>query len=1312
MKSNSLRCSALAILLILCSVFFVFPAHILAAEDTAAAVTEEGLPPAYCMRDDYIIYAQNQDKHGLCWNFASTMAAATTIMKATGEYYDFSELWSAVSYSVCSGKYKPMGGGGSFSYHKSAMQSAGLMLEVDLPYQYSYTVSDENAVDYYNFYEKYSDNDLASTLVSDSETSFSRKDVEEIKQHIYNHGSVYMAFSFRTGFTESGGAYSLEPNQKNTNSSHAVSVIGWDDNYEREFYFDGSTTPTVFKGAWIILNSYTEKSGHDGISLIFYDDNNISSMIGYRYEPDTSKDLYFYDTIESGYAYPTSVAGKYYGDFTAEVRATKQKNIFYNDVNLAYSYIASQNTGVEKIDIFLGDHNVTELFDVRIDNEAKRFYISKENAPYGQYKVLVTYGNGEASDTYLNNFFVTHGLVGEEIEYDHEKSDLPFAPGRDLEFYSFMAPEKTYVIYTNKLKGEISFLPTEQSVYSEKNMSIPTISYEITDGKSCTKTYSIVSNSGYTLTYTFIFEYCEDANMQPVNVYYDLGGGINHEENHSRELASLEKGLTLYAPSRPGYTFAGWYLDYGDGSRKVAEENGVYTVLWDDIHHMGESPSLRALSYYKEHYNNSNTLFLYAHWEELSYYTVNITIMGEGESQIHEDILISSETAVRYLFKPKSGGCLSELRINGERILGEALLGVAKSGLLLQNVDRDISITATFDRGVYLSLKCGENVKNAYIVGTKDGVTRKFYDGDFIPQDYFANRVSNIIRPKQYAATDPLFETRMDMPPKRDPIFPDVIVKPDIDITPVLPDLPIITPVLPDLPIVSPEQPTQPTPTLPFLPLNGTQFSLVVELFEDPDGSTYVLENAGTYTAIGKGIFQKNIVIDYTDIYAEIQTDSAFLQPIEEVKISYSVGSNIAGHYLSADKEAKDGAQNAATFRAGEIVYLFIKLPSDTPSYQYRAPEGFEPIGNQWYRKPIHVSSAAANLGSISASGVRATYTVTWKNHDGSVLYSETYYYGSRPVYNARREKPTRADDSSYSYIFIGWDQEFAPVHRDTTYTAVFETVPRRYTVTVEPTENGTVTPDEEFILNRFEQKTFVFTPDAGYRVKDVLINGVSVGAVSSYTFTNVRADQTLLVEFERITHTVHVICGENGTADRTGALQVIRGENLVLRIIANEKFHIDTIKINGEIVASANPLTIENITQDLTVEITFKPALFHIQTQSAENGSITPSFSVTQGENARVDFHPKFFYKVKNVTIDGVSIGSPDHYVFTNVTGDHTVWAEYEISVAAIILAVALAAAFIGFIALIPIGIQRQKRARQLRRMRSMFLRQKGIRK
>ena len=82
---------------------FILIAVLLVSVSTAllagAAETEaeQSLPSAYCMRDDYVVLAQNQDDHGYCWNFASTMAISTTIMKATGEYYDFSELWHGIT---------------------------------------------------------------------------------------------------------------------------------------------------------------------------------------------------------------------------------------------------------------------------------------------------------------------------------------------------------------------------------------------------------------------------------------------------------------------------------------------------------------------------------------------------------------------------------------------------------------------------------------------------------------------------------------------------------------------------------------------------------------------------------------------------------------------------------------------------------------------------------------------------------------------------------------------------------------------------------------------------------------------------------------------------------------------------------------------------------------------------------------------------------------------------------------------------------------------------------------------------------------
>jgi hypothetical protein len=64
----------------------------------------------------------------------------------------------------------------------------------------------------------------------------------------------------------------------------------------------------------------------------------------------------------------------------------------------------------------------------------------------------------------------------------------------------------------------------------------------------------------------------------------------------------------------------------------------------------------------------------------------------------------------------------------------------------------------------------------------------------------------------------------------------------------------------------------------------------------------------------------------------------------------------------------------------------------------------------------------------------------------------------------------------------------------------------------------GTITPSEPgyFVtVNDGDSQTFTFTPGAGYHVGDVLADGLSVGAVSEYTFENVTEAHKIEVHFE-----------------------------------------------------------------------------------------------------------------------------------------------------------------------------------------------------
>lgn len=73
------------------------------------------------------------------------------------------------------------------------------------------------------------------------------------------------------------------------------------------------------------------------------------------------------------------------------------------------------------------------------------------------------------------------------------------------------------------------------------------------------------------------------------------------------------------------------------------------------------------------------------------------------------------------------------------------------------------------------------------------------------------------------------------------------------------------------------------------------------------------------------------------------------------------------------------------------------------------------------------------------------------------------------------------------------------------------------YIITANAGANGTIKPSGEVSVKANGSQTFTIVPATGYKVASVLVNGVNMGAISSYTFTNVTANQTITATFELI---------------------------------------------------------------------------------------------------------------------------------------------------------------------------------------------------
>lgn len=90
----------------------------------------------------------------------------------------------------------------------------------------------------------------------------------------------------------------------------------------------------------------------------------------------------------------------------------------------------------------------------------------------------------------------------------------------------------------------------------------------------------------------------------------------------------------------------------------------------------------------------------------------------------------------------------------------------------------------------------------------------------------------------------------------------------------------------------------------------------------------------------------------------------------------------------------------------------------------------------------------------------------------------------------------------------------FTNVTTDHTLTAVFDAV-SPYTITASAGANGSISPNGATSVPCGGNQSYTITPNSGYAVADVLVNGVSVGAVTSYDFTNVTSNQTISASFE-----------------------------------------------------------------------------------------------------------------------------------------------------------------------------------------------------
>jgi hypothetical protein len=152
------------------------------------------------------------------------------------------------------------------------------------------------------------------------------------------------------------------------------------------------------------------------------------------------------------------------------------------------------------------------------------------------------------------------------------------------------------------------------------------------------------------------------------------------------------------------------------------------------------------------------------------------------------------------------------------------------------------------------------------------------------------------------------------------------------------------------------------------------------------------------------------------------------------------------------------------------------------------------------------------------------------------------------------------------------------------------------HTIYASAGSGGTISPIGSVIVSDGANQPFTITNNIGYHISDVVVDGVSNGTISSYTFSSVTQDHTIAASFAIntyvITPTTPLV---NGAINPNTPQTVNYGATPTFTFTPSPGYHLETVFVNGTPVPPTTPtsFTFPAVTSNQTISATFAPVFF-----------------------------------------------------------------------------------------------------------------------
>jgi hypothetical protein len=243
------------------------------------------------------------------------------------------------------------------------------------------------------------------------------------------------------------------------------------------------------------------------------------------------------------------------------------------------------------------------------------------------------------------------------------------------------------------------------------------------------------------------------------------------------------------------------------------------------------------------------------------------------------------------------------------------------------------------------------------------------------------------------------------------------------------------------------------------------------------------------------------------------------------------------------------------------------------------------------YQNDVHDSKINGDSASYTFTGTGISYVTETNTDEGNISF---YLDGvfQRTVSCLSSTRVAQVAVFSASGLASG-SHTLKAVKVDGTYMlldALIVTAPTTtYTITASAGSGGMISPSGAVTVNQGANQTFTITANSGNSISSVTVDGANVGAVSSYTFSNVQGSHTISASFvANPTFTITASAGANGSISPSGSVPVAQGASQTFTITANSGFAISDVAVDGTSVGAVSTYAFSNVQANHTISASF----------------------------------------------------------------------------------------------------------------------------